>query len=111
MNSITGVVICQNNAQRTNVKNALAAYAGNHGLNVGDLTLDIDSNKYGVGPAFILNGWFEDDRAEANEAWVAMDTANRPFIRGGSFLIQMDGETVIHHETWTLGTHARVVVI
>lgn len=101
VNSITGVVVCQNNAQRNQIVNAMSKYARNHDIPAGPLINLIDTNKYGNGPAFILFALFEDDRAEADQAWAALDPAARAtLIQNGSFLIQMSGETTVHSEIW-----------
>ena len=99
MNSIQAVIICQNNNQRDQVRNIVNKYAAQHGISTDPVALDTDG-KYGVGPGIIMMAWFADDRADANLAWADMDLANRNFIQPGSYAIQADGSTLVHHEVW-----------
>lgn len=100
MNSIQGVIICQNNAQRNQVINVVNNYASQHGISDDPVALPYDGSKYGVGPAVIIMAWFADDRADANQAWLDIDSENRNFIQSGSYLMQTSDNIVIHHEIW-----------
>jgi hypothetical protein len=110
MNSIQAVVICQNNTQRNGVAGALNKYASQEGISTDPVALPYDGNKYGAGPAIIVMAWFGDNRTKANEAYVDIDSANRNFIQPGSYLIQVENDTIIHHEVWISG-QGRVVLV
>jgi hypothetical protein len=110
MNSIQAVIICQTNNQRNQVINAVNKYASQHGISTDPVALPYDGNKYGSGPAVIIMAWFADDRADANQAYIDIDSANRNFIQPGSYLLQVDGDTIVHHEVWT-SEQGRVVIV
>lgn len=112
MESITGVVVCDTASRRTTVRNTLTRYARKVGLNDDPQFIDIDSNKYGVGPTVLIMMWFgqADDPAqpfymadaivEADDAWATMTGINLNWVRPFSFMEQQSETGVKHRQEW-----------
>lgn len=121
MNSITAIIVCDTANRATAVENAFNNYAIRTAqITDAPITQRAPTGKYGAGPTVIGMAWFgpsyeelsaapdqaardvleANGRTMANDAWTTLMAQGTAWVQAGTYLIQMDGETVVHHEMW-----------